>query len=482
MTDWRRFHRAAVLFETLRALKDGALPIAVLVVAGAFGGGLDTADLVRAVGFLVVGGGVATLVGLVRWRTTQWRVTETDVQRREGVLNKRERRVPLARVQSLDAVRGPLQRAAGVATLHVQTGGGGRDGEIILTAVTPADAAHLHALVERGPLVAEAERVAHRGPERRLGLRGLLLAGLTAGQAGAALAVAATIGQLGSDLFDPQDGGRDLDALQRLAPDSALGWIGLVAAAVAIFWAIAIAGTVVAFAGFTLRREGERLRIRRGLVSQRESAIPVRRVQAVRLVEGVLRQPFGLATLRVETLGHGDEPPANQTLFPLIARREVPALLAEFLPEHAAALDGLARPPARALRRYVLEPVHVVAVPAVVIALAVPGAGAWPLLALLPAGLGGAAQWSAAGWRLSADGRAVLRRRAVARSTLLFAPARVQHAAVVQTVLQRRAALADLEVSVGPAKGRVRHLEAATAWRLWQAARPAPAPVPPGPS
>src|SRR4051794_7019001 len=114
MTDWRRFHPAAVGVETLRGPQDGAPPIAVLVVAGALGGGLDTADLLRAVGFLVVGGVVATVVGLVRWRTTQWRVTETDVQRREGVLNKRERRVPLARVQSLDAVRGPLQRAAGV--------------------------------------------------------------------------------------------------------------------------------------------------------------------------------------------------------------------------------------------------------------------------------------------------------------------------------------------------------------------------------
>jgi putative membrane protein len=480
MTDWRRFHRAAVLFETLRALKDGALPIAVLVAAGALGGGLDTGDLLRAVGYLVIGGAIATAVGLVRWQTTRWRVTDTDVQRREGVLNKRERRVPLARVQSLDAVRGPLQRAAGVATLHVQTGGGGRDGEIVLTAITPAEAARLHALVGREPLQDEAAPAAPRPPERRLGMRGLLLAGLTAGQAGAALAVAATVAQLAGDLFDPQDGRRDLDALQRLAPDSALGWLGLAAAALAVFWAIAIGGSVVAFAGFTLRREGDRLRIRRGLVSQRESAIPVRRVQAVRVVEGVLRQPFGLAALRVETLGYGGEPAANQTLFPIIARREIPALLAEFLPEHATDLDGIVRPPVRALRRYVLEPALAVAVPAAVVALAVPGAGAWPLLAVLPAALLGAAQWSAAGWRLSADGRAVLRRRVVARSTLLFAPARVQRAAVAQSVLQRRAALADVEVSVGPASGRVRHLEEATAWRLWRAARPVPAP--PGPA
>ena len=371
-------------------------------------------------------------------------------------------------MQALDVVRGPLQRAAGVVTLHVQTGGGGRDGEIVLTAISPLDAARLQALVGH-----PAEGAAAPAPElvRRLGAGGLLLAGLTAGQAGAVVAVAATVAQLGSDLIDPGEGRRDLDALQRLAPDSTLGWIEVAAAGLAAFWAIAIAGTVVAFAGFTLRREGDRLRIRRGLISSASPPSPSA-ASAVRIVEGVLRQPLGLAALRVETLGQGDEPPANQTLFPLVARRDVPALLEAFLPEHAAGLGDVARPPGRALRRYVLPPALVAAVPAAAVALAVDGAGGWPLLAVLPAAALGAARWSAAGWRLSEDGRAVLRRRVVARSTLVFAPARVQHAAVVQTVLQRRARLADVEVSVGPATGRVRHLEAATAWRLWQASRP----------
>src|SRR4051812_30455320 len=175
MTDWRRFHRAAVLFETLRAVRDGGLPIAVLVFAGALGGGLDRGDLVRACVYLGIGATVATVVGIVRWKTTLWRVTPTDIGRRSGVLSREERRVPVTRIQSVDAIRGPLQRVLGVETLQIETGVGGRHAEIVLTAVTPEEAAMLRRLA--GGAVAEEPADAAAGvPVRRLRASELLLA------------------------------------------------------------------------------------------------------------------------------------------------------------------------------------------------------------------------------------------------------------------------------------------------------------------
>jgi putative membrane protein len=62
---------------------------------------------------------------------------------------------------------------------------------------------------------------------------------------------------------------------------------------------------VLAHAGFTLSREGDFLYVKRGLLERREATIPLARIQAVRISEGVLRQPFGLASLRVESAGYG---------------------------------------------------------------------------------------------------------------------------------------------------------------------------------
>jgi putative membrane protein len=250
-------------------------------------------------------------------------------------------------------------------------------------------------------------------------------------------------------------------------PDTVAGWLLAAAVLLVAAWLLSVAGAVVAFAGFAVSRDADRLRIRRGLVARREATVPVARVRAVEVVEGVLRRPLRLAALRMEVIGHAKEQAAAHTLFPLLPRAEVERFLERMLPELADGLDGLAPPPRRALRRYGLPPVALgLAVGAVAWALL--DIGPWPLvLAVLGAGYG-AAQFRAAGWRLR-DGRLAVRSLGLARITVL-APAgfRESHS-VAQTVLQRRGDLADVEVAFGKRTGaRVRHLEAAVARTLFE--------------
>ena len=199
-------------------------------------------------------------------------------------------------------------------------------------------------------------------------------------------------------------------------------------------------GSLVAFAGFTVTRDGERLRIRRGLLQRTEAALPVRRVHAVRVVEGVLRRPFGLAALRVEVAGYAEEAAAARTLFPLLRRAEVEPFLAALLPELADDPGGLEPPPARAARRYVLppdagRPGRSAARPACSSRASAP----WPLLLAPLLALDGWLDYRAAGWRLR-DGRLAMRSRRLARSTLLTPAARLQQHSIAQSPLQRRAA------------------------------------------
>ena len=72
--------------------------------------------------------------------------------------------MPLARIEALDVHQGPLQRAFGVFAVDVQTGAGGKGGEISLPALTP-DA--VQALREARPHAAVAEDRAG-GPRRQL--------------------------------------------------------------------------------------------------------------------------------------------------------------------------------------------------------------------------------------------------------------------------------------------------------------------------
>jgi putative membrane protein len=463
-----RLHPAAIGVLALNALRDAALPIVILLGASIAGRGIDTAALVRSGIYLVIGVAIASLTGYVRWRSTSYAVDEKGVHYKTGIVNTKATTVPLSRIQGLDTVSGPVQRLFGVVALHVQSAGGGAKGEIVLEAVAPAAVERIREAVRtRRPDVAQApeERAVI---ERRLGRRELVIAALTAGQLGVILPALAASGQLLSNAFSNE---RDIEGATRLLPDTPGGWELTLAALLVAAWALSAAGSIVSFAGFAVSRDGDRLRIRRGLLQRSDAVVPVRRIHAVRVVEGVLRRPFALASLRLEVAGYAEEAAAARTLFPLLPRAEVAAFLAELLPELADEPDGLAPPPARAARRYFLPPAVLGAIGGGAACLIFPALTPWPLLAAPLLALNGWWSFQAAGWRLR-DGRLVLRTRRLARTTLLTPAARLQQHALAQNPFQRRAGLADLAVAVGKGgHARVRHLDASVAAELWERLR-----------
>jgi len=470
-SEGRRLHPAAIGAEALSQLRGLLLPIVIVALIGSSGGDAPG----RALIFGLIGMVVSLVAAYVQWQATRWWVDGASVRLRTGVLGTKETSVPLDRVQAVDTVRGPVQRLFGAVELHVQAAGGGRDGEVVLRAVSPAEAEALRAAVRRGG--GDVVDTGLEAPERpagagagalaapavpaaawRLGPGGLLVAALTSGSLGVLVPVVAA----GSQVLDDVIGAEDA---RRLVPDT-LGEAALLFGAVlALAWVLSVVGTVVAFAGFRVARDGERLRIARGIVERREQSVPVARVTAVRVVESPLRQPFGLATVRLETAGYAREAAAAQTLVPLVRRRDAAGLVARLLPElGAGALDQPLSPaPRRALRRAVGPPV-LAALAAAAVAVALAGGDGAPALALVPvAAAYGVLVFRAAGFRLDGD-RLVLRGRRLARTTALADARRLPEVGTRASPLQRRARLATLAVAVSSGRRlRVEDLDAGDA-------------------
>jgi putative membrane protein len=447
----RRLHHAAVGAEALSGLRGIAIPLVVLAVVG--GGGAD-----RIVFFGLLGLAFAVVTAFVAWQTTRWSYGDGEVRLRRGLFSERITSVPFDRVQSIDTVRGPVQRLFGVVELHVQSAGGGSGGEIVLKAVTPADAAELRAAVadEADEPGAEPAAAAAEDPERSLTLstRSLIVAALTSGSLAVLLPVVAGASQVLDDVLSEEQA-------EMFVPETWTDLALIVAAVVGFAWLLSFLGTIVAFAGFRATRDGDRIRIERGVVERRAATVPVARIHAVRIVESPLREPFGLAQVRIESAGYAQEPASAQTLVPIVRRRDAVEVIARLLPELAVPLDVLDRPPPRALRRFVLPPV-VAGVVAAAVPIGLFGAVALPALAVpLAAAALGVGRYRAAGWRL--DSRLVLRSRRLARTTSVADVHRLQRVTGAQSIPQRRAALGDLEVAVSSGRRLgVRHLERAT--------------------
>ena len=451
----RRQHRSAILANALIVLRDAALPLLIAFVAGF---GTSERSSGSALGYTAFGLVVAIATGYRQWARTLWWVAPDGVHLRHGMFSTSETVIPIARVQAIDTSQNPLQRLFGTLGVQVQAAGGGAAAEIALAAVTPAEARRLRAAVGLPEPAYALERLS-------LGVPGLLVVALTAPQFGVLLPLVAAAATVGDEFF--------FAGLRR-------GWLeplplgsGLVRGALLVgltAWALSMLASIAAFGGFTVERDGDRLRIRRGFAQRRLASLPLSRVHAVSVVEGVLRQPLGLVSLRLETAGYRNEPAAAQTLFPLVRRRDAEAVLARFVPDLAGALGPLSRPPRRALVGHLL--------PGALAGGFIAAAGAWVSPDLWPASVAvgvlavghGLSLYRSAGWR-AADGRVVVRQRRVARHTLIALAHRLQERSVTQTPLQRRRRLAGFEVAVGSGRrARIAHLDARAAHDLFTGA------------
>ena len=241
---------------------------------------------------------------------------------------------------------------------------------------------------------------------------------------------------------------------EALLPRTVFAILLFVLAFVLFAWVLAILGTVLAHAGFTLSRssDGKYLHIKRGLFSRYETTVPLARIQAIKVVEGVLRQPFGLAAVRVESAGFAEERGVSTILFPLLPRKEAEEFVRAAAPSFAAPLEDLESLPACARRRYAFRaalPVLLVSAPVVIFFFPW---GLSVLLFALPAALYGLLRHRAAGNSFDGD-RLVLRFRRLARTTVVASRSRLQSRGYSVSPFQRRLGLATLKVEVASGSG-----------------------------
>jgi putative membrane protein len=455
----RYLHPAAMLIDAARTIRRWVSAFVIPGVALLMSRGFTTQTLALILLGVFVAAALAATWGFLSWRATTYEVSGGAFRVRRGVLQKNERTIPLEHVQSVDTVQGIIQRLFGVVEVRVETAGGGAsEPDASLPALARADAEALRREIEgsgREPVEREAA-----GPAvlRRLGTRDLFIAGATSGQIGVAFSLLAVFSQIFDDLGNVFSEALVRRTLEKIAPNSILVVLLLVLAVGLLAWLLAIAGTVLAHAGFTLAREGEFLYIKRGLLEKREATIPLARIQAVRIVEGLLRQPFGLASLRVESAGYGEASGVSTTLFPLLPRKDAVKILLDAAPEFAVAptLEPL---PARALRRYVFRAAFPVLIAAAAVALASLLASdlvAWGffavLLLVLPAALLGWLRYRDAGWAYGGD-LVVVRSRLLARTTTIAPRRRLQSREVIRNPFQRRARLATFRARVASGGG-----------------------------
>lgn len=431
--------------------------VAGFTVGSVLGSVLAARGLLPAVGFFsgvpvaILFAAIALGYEVLHVRHYEYDLSEDTLDITSGVFFRRDREIPLARVQNVDISRDVLARILGIAVLAIETAGGGRT-EARLRYVGADEAGRLQTEIQRRKRAAKSATASPEPaaePDRLFSLddRDLVILSLLSLDP-RLLSVLLVFVPMGAQNLVPafETGSRPLMIL----------WLALGAVVSALgLWALSAAATFVRFYGFNLDRVDDELRYERGLLQRYEGSIPLDKVQTLAIDENVLMRRFGFASLTVETAGYapGTTPSrGSEAAIPLAPREQLLALAADIEPFETPALS---RPPKRARRRYVvrygLVVLGIVAV-AYAVATLLLSFPWWVTLVLFGAvPIAADRKWRHRGWALG-NRYAFVRNGFWRRRTHVVPDFRVQTVIERQTIFQRRWSLGSVVVDTASSR------------------------------
>ncbi|MBM6617704.1 PH domain-containing protein [Bacillus suaedaesalsae] len=433
----KRLHPVAAVLRFLRSLKELAFPLVIFFFVG--GRGEDKVfDLIYVVGAFILVFGML-IFGIITWLRFTYVVDEGELRIEQGVFVRNKRFIPLEKIQTIDVTSGVIQRLFGLVKIQVETAGGGTEAEVVLSAITKDEAETLKGLLKNEWKIEEVESEYSR--DFKLSHKELLVMATTSGGVGVVFAgIFAFVSQF--------DGLLPLDALYNYAEkliSSSITLVGLfILLVVAVSWGVSIVSTALKYGKFTLSQRGKDLFLSRGLLEKRELTIPLKRIQAVRIQENMIRQWLGYSTIYVEVAGGGNEEKGefSTILVPIIKTNIVHDFMKQFTPEFVLE-EKVVPVPVRARKKYIIKPV----LPALLITIIlIYFLGAWGLLGSFLIILGaivGYGMYREAGF-LVKEKQIKLRYRFINRQTVFAKRNRVQALRYEQSYFQKVESLASI--------------------------------------
>ncbi|HXW08147.1 MAG TPA: PH domain-containing protein [Vicinamibacterales bacterium] len=475
MSSERRLHPASFLFIMGGQLKELLLPgLIVVFTAGSTGRDWETWLMLLVIPY--------TILALGRTVSYRYRFDEGEMVVRTGFVFRNERRIPYARIQSIDGIARLPHRLLGVVEVRVQTGAGAEP-EAIMRVLPLGAAAEMRdrVAVRKGtaepPGGAAPVPVPTATPVLRLPLGELLLAGFIDNRGVVVIAAAfgllwefGLLNRVSEAVSGSADAGRGV--IRQFAraligggvPSARYVFLSLLAFAVVLAFIrlLSMAQSAIRLYGFTLVRDGEELRAEYGLFTRITSTIPLRRIQLLTVTETPLHRLFARVNIRVDTAGggaSGQGTAQREALAPIVRTRDLAGVLGEVLP--GIAVTGTVwQPVARgAARREFIRR----AVPSGVIsAAALMMLGRWTFVLL--AGLLAIAAFSARryvgalGWA-AGDGAVLVRSGWLWRTLRVTRYSRIQAVRMTESPFDRRTRMGRVAVDTAGAGGAARGIE-----------------------
>ena len=362
---WHRLPQRVLLLRVLEVIKSFAIPLVLLFVIN--NDWSSTFGIILRVGILLF-----LVLDVVQkffgWLNFRYALDDKTVYVIDGNWIKKEKSLPLYKIQSVHANSPFLYRLLGVVELTFDTNANSDDASFKLAGVLPAEAKRLEDVLDQARHrrvesevpsderevegdVTEGATPVYEKPNSRLlyalSTKEIIVASLTSLSVFAIFPVASTVISSIDDFIN-LDGA--FNQVEDYVVHASIIGIGLLVLGV-LFLSIVI-GMVINFlkyGNFRLERKGERIRVEKGLLNRSSKEIPYEKIQAIRIKETFIRRWFKIVGVELVAAGTMDElKDESSTILPFVKRNQAMAVLEEHFDQFVWS-DAMKRLPTKAL-------------------------------------------------------------------------------------------------------------------------------------
>jgi putative membrane protein len=361
MSDFKKQHPVAAVSQVFETIKQNFITLIILFFIGT--SNTDGYFLY----FLAAGIGLSFIAGVFGWWVFRYRVNGDELQIKKGVFIKNNIYMSKDRIQVIDITEGLIQRIFGLVKVEIKTAGGGTESATI-SAISREDAESLRTELRKkngqADLKSENEGNQLQDEEEKildtwkLPNKDLVYAAFTSGNFGLIASILGAVsGQLNEVINE-----ETIEYLYEVLPgfNNVTMIITVVVAIIVISWTLSFLGVIFNYSDFQIEKTSKELIITSGLIERKYITIPFDRIQAVRFVEGVIRQPFGYGMVYIESAGFNQTQKGRSIVIaPYLAADKFSEFLSNFLSEYEQPEYEI-KPKPKVKFRYIRRPAYLI--------------------------------------------------------------------------------------------------------------------------
>ncbi|MBU3158512.1 PH domain-containing protein [Clostridium frigoris] len=359
MRELKHQHKFIIFSELFQFIKNSIVPLIIFLISigskipPKYGG--DYTEGIVIIAFFVI----VSALAIFKWKRNVYNVQEDGMYMKYGIFEIHERTVPFSQVHTADISSSLIQRLFNVCKLEIDTAGGDAKSEISIF-LSKQEALRIKSIIFKVEKNENQDEIIEEKNIKKLtsSLKDLFVMATFSTRILAGffiiLAFYSKIDDILPKKFKEKAQGYTDNIIKGVKGVNIIKYVvTLIIIMLFVSWVISIGLTIIKYYKFTVIREDDNIKLSYGLFNKKEVTIPLKRIQSLIIVEGVIKKPLGYFSLNVETIGYGKDKGESTMICPIAKKIVLDKFFVDILPEMNITYN-LEKSPRKALKGFIV--------------------------------------------------------------------------------------------------------------------------------